>query len=58
MAKKPASQALLGRSRNLLHDHPLLKKGAAHGKSRKAERRSDKVKQRREWDYPSLSAAA
>lgn len=58
MAKKPVPQAPLGRSRNLLHDHPLLKKGAAHGKSRKAERRSDKVKQRREWDYPSLAAAA
>ena len=56
MTKKPLPQAPLGRSRNLLHDHPLLKKGAAHGKSRKAERRGDKVKQRREWDYPSLAA--
>ena len=57
MAKKPAPQAPLGRWRNLLHDHPLLNKGAAHGKSRKAQRRNDKVKQRREWDYPSRAAA-
>lgn len=57
MAKKPAPQAPLGRMRNLLHDHPLLKKGAAHGKSAKARRRNDKVKVRREWDYPSRAAA-
>lgn len=56
MAKKHAPPVPLGRWRNALHDHPLLKKGAAHGKSRKAERRGDKVKQRREWDYPSLAA--
>lgn len=57
MARKPAPPAPLGRSRNLLHDHPLLKKGGAHGKSTKAQRRNDKVKQRREWDYPSRAAA-
>lgn len=57
MAKKPAPQAPLGRWRNPLHDHPLLKKGSAHGKSAKAQRRNDKVKQRREWDYPSRAAA-
>lgn len=30
--------------RNPLHDHPLLKKGSSHEKSRKAARRGDKVK--------------
>jgi hypothetical protein len=57
MAKKPAPQAPLGRLRNPLHDHPLLKKGAAHGKTAKARRRNDKVKMGRDWDYPSRAAA-
>jgi hypothetical protein len=57
MARKPIPKAPSGRQRNLLHDHPLLKKGAAHGKSHKAQRRNDKVQQRREWDYPSRAAA-
>jgi hypothetical protein len=35
--------------RNLLHDHPLLRKGGVHAKSRKSERRSTKVGIRREW---------
>lgn len=30
--------------RNPLHDHPLLKKGGKHEKTRKAERRGEKVK--------------
>lgn len=30
--------------RNPLHDHPLMKKGGKHQKTRKAERRSEKVK--------------
>ena len=30
--------------RNPLHDHPLLKKGGKHEKTRKAERRGQKVK--------------
>lgn len=38
------------RQRNLLHDHPLLRKGGRHEKSRKAERRARKVAMRREWD--------
>ncbi len=30
--------------RNPLHDHPLMKKGGKHEKTRKAQRRSQKVK--------------
>lgn len=37
------------RNRNPLHRHPLLGKGAAHGKTRKAERRGDKAALRREF---------
>lgn len=37
--------------RNLLHDHPLLKKGGAHGKGRKAERHAAKRELRSgQWD--------
>lgn len=43
--------------RNLLHDHPLLRKCAAHGKSRKAERRDAKIRTKREWDGQSRLAA-
>lgn len=35
--------------RNLLHDHPLLRKGGAHGKTKKAERRRDKHALRKAW---------
>ena len=34
------------RSRNLLHNHPLMRKGGIHQKSNKAKRRSDKVAMR------------
>lgn len=34
--------------RNLLHDHPLLGKGQPHGKTRKAERRTQKTRLRRD----------
>ena len=43
--------------RNLLHDHPLLRKCAAHGKSRKAERRDAKVRMKHEWDGQSRLVA-
>lgn len=45
------------RSRNPLHDHPLLHKGGAHGKTRKAERRQAKVHLRRELGPQSAAAA-
>lgn len=35
--------------RNLFHDHPLLRKCDTHVKSKKAKRRSDKVKLRKEF---------
>lgn len=51
------------RPRNLLHDHPLLKKGGIHGKSHKADRRqqqmqlSKQLKQdgRSEWPNHNIS---
>ena len=43
--------------RNLLHDHPLLRKCAAHGKSRKAERRAAKISLKNERDGQSRLAA-
>lgn len=36
--------------RNLLHDHPLLKKGGKHEKTRKAQRRQDKVSTSKKLD--------
>ena len=42
------------KARNLLHNHPLLRKGEVHGKSKKAERKRDKQALRKEWF--SLSA--
>ena len=38
--------------RNPLHDAPLLRKCEAHGKTRKAQRRSDKVAFKKEWCSP------
>lgn len=45
MRKQPQNP----KPRNLLHDHPLLQKGGAHGKTRKASRRVAKMELRREW---------
>jgi hypothetical protein len=42
----------LGRRRNLLHDAPLLRKGAAHGKTHKAKRRKEKVAVKKDWFFP------
>ncbi len=35
--------------RNPLHDHPLLRKGGVHDKSKKTKRRCEKQKLRNEW---------
>ena len=35
--------------RNLLHDHPLLKKCSVHQKSNKSKRCLEKVKMKKEW---------
>lgn len=39
--------------RNLLHDHPLLRKGGVHDKTRKAKRRQEKQALRKAWFFPS-----
>lgn len=50
--KQRGKQAGL-KTRNSLHDHPLLRKCAAHGKSKKAQRRGDKIAFQKEWRYQS-----
>lgn len=35
--------------RNPLHDHPLLKKGGTHEKSKKTLRRKDRQQLKKEW---------
>jgi hypothetical protein len=42
------------KARNLLHDHPLLRKGGRHEKTYKAKRRKEKQELRKSWF--SLSA--
>ena len=37
--------------RNLLHDHPLLRKGGIHEKPDKTKRRNEKQKLKKEWCY-------
>ena len=37
------------RPRNLLHDHPMLRKGGVHEKSNKAKRRNEKQKLKQDW---------
>ena len=37
------------KTRNLMHNHPLLRKCAVHDKNHKTKRRSQKVELRREW---------
>lgn len=44
--------------RNPLHDHPLLRKSAVHGKTRKAERRAERVSRAREWPVHSAAYAS
>jgi hypothetical protein len=37
------------RARNILHDHPMLRKGGVHQKSNKALRRKDRQKLKKDW---------
>ena len=37
------------RARNILHDHPLMRKGGVHQKSNKAKRRNEKQKLKQDW---------
>lgn len=42
------------RARNTLHNHPLLGKGGAHGRTRKAERRRERARlSQGRWPDPS-----
>ncbi|MEJ2620044.1 MAG: hypothetical protein P8163_07215 [Candidatus Thiodiazotropha sp.] len=43
MAKKA------NRPRNLLHNHPMLRKGGVHDKPNKAKRRKEKQNLRKAW---------
>ena len=36
-------------TRNVLHDHPLMKKGGVHEKTEKAKRQRDKQQLRKSW---------
>ena len=47
--KKPA----LNRQRNILHDHPMMKKGGVHQKTKKAKRMLDKIALKRGLFSPS-----
>ncbi|MCG7992694.1 MAG: hypothetical protein JAY99_04475 [Candidatus Thiodiazotropha lotti] len=37
------------RARNLLHNHPMLRKGGVHDKSNKAKRRKERQNLRKAW---------
>ena len=37
------------KQRNLLHDHPLMRKGGVHEKPYKAKRMVEKQKMKKEW---------
>lgn len=39
-----------GRARNILHDHPMLKKGGVHDKTNKAKRVSEKQELKKKLD--------
>lgn len=56
--RKPSRPKTGQAPRNLLHDHPLLGKGQPHGKTRKADRRAQKIRLRRdEWGQHNTLAA-
>jgi len=47
--------ALPKKARNLLHDHPLMKKGGIHEKTKKSKRHQDKIQLKKGW--PDLGEA-
>ncbi|MEM7401425.1 MAG: hypothetical protein AAF304_05685 [Pseudomonadota bacterium] len=49
MKSKAKSKIKLSRHRNLLHNHPMLRKGGVHQKCNKSKRRLDKVNMKKEW---------
>lgn len=46
------------KARNLLHNHPMMKKGGVHQKSNKAQRKKEKQALRKAWFSPSTVLAA
>lgn len=42
--------------RNPLHDHPLMKRGGVHEKTKKAQRQQDKVQLKKLWRYLKTNA--
>ena len=50
--KKAGGQSLA--PRNPYHDHPLMRRGGVHGRTRKAERRQRKMALRGEWSVLSI----
>jgi len=46
------------KNRNLLHNHPMLRKGGVHQKTRKAQRRGDKQALRKAWPFPRMRLSA
>lgn len=47
--RAPNRKAIQLPRRNPLHNHPLLFKGAKHGKTNKAVRRKEKIAIKKEW---------
>lgn len=39
----------VSRLRNLLHDHPLMRKGGVHDKTNKQKRTAEKQQWKKEW---------
>ncbi|MEM7254354.1 MAG: hypothetical protein AAF493_23290 [Pseudomonadota bacterium] len=49
MSKKGGKKGI-AKPRNLLHDHPMLRKGGRHEKfKKKAKRNQDRIGLRKEW---------
>ncbi len=46
------------KARNLLHNHPMMKKGGVHQKSNKAQRKKEKTALRKAWFSPSAALSA
>jgi hypothetical protein len=53
MASKKKAPAKVGPVRNRVATHPLLMKGGAHAKTRKAERKAEKQALGREYPTPN-----
>ncbi|MFK8031668.1 MAG: hypothetical protein AB8G18_15635 [Gammaproteobacteria bacterium] len=54
MAKKKRIPVATG-PRNVLHNHPLLRKSGVHQQSAKAKRSQDKINLKKEWSQVSVT---